>query len=234
MTDRHYLNGRGRGLKTPDDLRAACQVQGKHWVWTGCMVRNRPVATIAGARICGGRITAALLGREAERQPQQRWVMRCAVAGCLSPTCLMLVESQGAALRMASRAGKLRRGPATSQAISRARQQAGLCYPRELVQWAQESEQRDAEVAHAIGCSRSTVAVWRGRVATKHSRLAVGMFAQLVATPSQARRTHSPAKPKAKPKQKPSAAPARPAAAAHAKSLHAASAAGHDTHQPGT
>lgn len=179
--------GARRGLHTPSDLRAACTRSGQHWLWHGCMVRNRPVATISGDRVHGARIVARLLGREAERQPHERWTMQCGIPNCLSPQCLLLVGSQGEALRVQSAAGRLKRGADASLAISRSRKRAGLCYADELVQWALESGQSDTAVAHALGCCKTTVALWRGRRHTPNLQTA-GIWGQLLVAGFSARK----------------------------------------------
>lgn len=179
-----------RGLHNMADLRALCTKSGPHLLWHGCMVRNRPVATLAAKRVHGARIVATLLGRDGERLPHQRWTMRCGIANCLSANCLLLADSQGEALRVQSAAGRLKRGKDASLAISRSRRLAGLCYAEELVQWALESGQSATAVAHALGCCKDTVAVWRGR-RQKPNLQTAGIWGQLLVAGCSAKKAAS-------------------------------------------
>lgn len=176
MTDTDDLR---RGIHTLADLQARCSVEGKHWMWTGQLTRGRPSCRLGRHSVHGPRITAVVMGRAEERQPQQRWTVTCGRPLCLSPRCLVLVRSQGEALRLQSRTGRLKRGAAASEAISRAHRRSGYTKPSWMVQWAKESGQPSREAAHGLGVHDSTVRAWR--TGSKHLRASAGMFSQLLA-----------------------------------------------------
>lgn len=175
-TPRRRNNG---GIHSLDDLLARCVKQGLHWIWQGFTVRRRPSATLNSVVVHGPRITAVVMGREAERLPHQRWTVRCGQALCLAPGCLVLAQSHGDALRTGSRRGRLKRGPAACAAVSRAHQTRGTCYPDWMVQWAKDSDQPSREVGRALGVHDSTVRAWRS--GSKRLRMSTGMFSQLLA-----------------------------------------------------
>jgi len=167
-----------RGIHTLDDLQARCEVYGPHWIWQGMVVRGRASANLQGHVVHGARITALVLGRDSERQPHQRWTVRCGERLCLSPNCLLLARSHAAAHQIASRAGRLKRDAAASTAISRAHVQRGTAYPAWMVAWAMESTQPSREVGRTLGVHDSTVRAWRN--GTRHLQVAAGPFSQLL------------------------------------------------------
>lgn len=148
------------GLKTLDDLRERCDVEGKHWYWTGNIVRRRPASWVMGERVCGQLITAKVLGRAAQRQPHQRWVATCGDPLCLSPRCLRLA-THVEAHAIAGKAGRLARTTATRLKNMLAAQSRSTSYPAWMVEWARESPQSAPEIARALGVGRSTVVSWR-------------------------------------------------------------------------
>lgn len=167
-----------RGLHTLDALRERCTVDGKHWLWDGPVVRGRPVARIGGDSMHGPRITATLMGRADERTGSQRWTVRCGMALCLSPRCLLLAESVRQCHQIASAAGRLKRDASASARISQAHRLNGHTSPAWMVLWALESSQPSRAVGSALGVHHSTVRAWRtGR---KNLHAATGPFTQLM------------------------------------------------------
>jgi hypothetical protein len=152
-----------RGIHTIHDLRERCdRLSNGCWIWPGAVDQGRPVTRIGGVKglAAGASITAVLLGRAAERRPDQRWYVRCGERLCLSPRCLML-GSHGDALRCAAAVGRLRRTQAKRARDRAARRRQADVSPAWHVQWALESPQSAPDIAHALGVNRATVSNWR-------------------------------------------------------------------------
>lgn len=154
-----------RGIHSVEDLRARCHVSAEPdacWIWEHSVVRRRPVASLPGRKnACGARIVAIVAGREHEREPHQRWSMRCGEPLCMNPSHIVLAKSHKAAHQLASKHGRLARGAECRLKISKAHEEAGRAWPRWMAEWAVESQQSHVEIAHALAVHKSTVGNWK-------------------------------------------------------------------------
>lgn len=167
-----------RGVHNIHDLKLRCEVTPDGcWLWEGRIVCGRPSVHIAGSVVLGARITAVVLGRAAQRQPEQRWYVKCGKRECLSPKCLAL-GTHSDAHNAARMAGRLARDAADKARLRVRRRSRDDVRPRWMVEWALEAPQSGASVAHALGVDRSTVGLWRR--AEKRGNDITGPFAQLL------------------------------------------------------
>jgi hypothetical protein len=167
-----------RGIHTIFDLRERCEREGQHWLWQGCVdPRGRPMANMLGTVVKGARIAALAMQRDDERGKTQRWFASCGDRLCLSPRCLQL-GTHGQAFDVASAAGRLKRHAGTLARLTAFRRSRPDVRPEWMVEWALESPQSSAAVAHGLGVDRSTVGTWRR--AHKRQHLVAGPFAQLL------------------------------------------------------
>lgn len=161
-----------------EQLRAACRVRNGHWIWQGAVQASNARVVVAEGRMKGPRALAHLLGRQDECQPGQVWTMRCGAKHCLAPQHLQLANDMWHAQKIAKRAGRLKRGPACTPAVTLAAMRRRA--PEWVRTWAIESQQNSRCTAHALGVSSGAVRNWRIAYSRgENLGLVTGMFAQL-------------------------------------------------------
>lgn len=167
------------GIRTLADLRSRCYVDAdtKCWHWRGATLKRKgggqePRVWMADARKSETLPRAAwqLSGKNA---PAGRWTCwrTCRSESCGNPAHLMAgTKAEWGA--WVKGLGYLRGDPVRS--ITNRRNQKNALLTMELAQWARESPQTGAEVAHALGVSDTTVS--RVRLGQTYSMRAASVF----------------------------------------------------------